>query len=89
LGRIAVKINGDIYPCDPALYSGGKQVESLRLGNISDRNFRINFGDKTDKRYKIVELMKKNSYNGLPECKKCTTRCLGVNCFFKFGSQWY
>ncbi|MFH1431187.1 MAG: radical SAM protein [Nanoarchaeota archaeon] len=95
LWRIAIKINGDIYPCDPCFYSGKEKIPSLYLGNILTTDLYKQFS-KNSKRLSIVEDMKKNNYSKLPNCKKCNTYKLASNNFFKipkflrgiFGKKW-
>lgn len=94
LFRVAVKINGDIYPCDPALYSGNNKLKQLFLGNVNKTSIFNDFMDKKSKRYKIIEKMKKCDYSDLKCCKVCTTKNLSGSCFFEmgvikpYGYQW-
>ncbi len=83
LWRVAIKVNGDMYPCDPALYSGAQKIESLFLGNISQESPLEIFNSLDNKILKIITSMRKDDYSWLPECKKCNTYKLGCNCFFE------
>lgn len=85
LWRISIKINGDVYPCDPALYSGSNKFEELCLGNVDKMSIYETFIDKFSKRYQIFNEMRKNDYKNLECCKVCTTKCLGGNCYFNIG----
>jgi len=87
LFRIAIKINGDIYPCDPALYSGSNKFANLYLGNIADGSVYKDFIDKNSKRYKILDKMKRDNYKNLDCCRVCTTKVLAGNCFFSTGKK--
>ncbi|OQA74245.1 MAG: molybdenum cofactor biosynthesis protein A [Candidatus Dependentiae bacterium ADurb.Bin246] len=95
LYRISIKINGDIYPCDPALYSGSDKFRELYLGNIMDRSVIKDFLDKNNKRYKILSMMKKENYSKIKCCQVCTTKGLSENCFFNIsrlhidGYKWF
>lgn len=80
LFTFAIKVNGDIYPCCSALYSGNMKVDSLYLGNIRDTSLVEIY--KRKKTNTILAKMKKNDYTLLPECKKCNAPSLGANCFF-------
>ena len=83
LERIAVKVNGDIYPCDPCLYSGTDKISSLYMGNIKEHSpFKLHI-QPLNKRLEIIKRMQKDNYALLPECKRCDTREIGCNCFFK------
>ncbi|MFH1691098.1 MAG: radical SAM/SPASM domain-containing protein [Candidatus Omnitrophota bacterium] len=83
LWRFAIKVNGDIYPCDPALYSGSNKIESLLLGNIMQDSPIEIFNSSDSKVSKIMTAMRKEDYSKLPECEKCNTYKLGCNCFFE------
>jgi len=85
LFRIAVKVNGNVYPCGPALYSGSDKFEQLYIGNVSGMSVFDDFFDKKSKRYQIVDKMRKDDYSKLSCCKKCTTKNLSANCFFSTG----
>jgi len=87
LFRIAIKINGDVYPCDPALYSGSNKFKSLYLGNVMNGSIYKDFIDKKGKRYKILDKMRKDDYKNLECCKICTTKALAGNCFFSTGKK--
>ncbi len=88
--RIAIKINGDIYPCDPCFYSGSEKVNSLYIGNIKDVDLYEQFFSK-GKRAEIINQMKQNNYSSIPNCEKCNTYKLGSNPFFKlpFSKKWF
>ena len=86
--RIAIKINGDIYPCDPCFYSGNQKINSLYLGNIKDVDLFEQFTNKSSRRFKVIQNMKQGNYSCLPECEKCNTYKLGSNPFFKIGNRW-
>lgn len=83
LWRIAIKINGDIYPCDPCFYSGSKKITSLYLGNMKTESLFDLFTSTNSKQLKIIESMRKDDYSQLPECKRCNTYKLGCNCYFR------
>lgn len=83
LWRIAVKVNGDIYPCDPCFYSGSKKINSLYLGNISTTSPFDLLLVKNSKRLKITKDMRKDDYSHLPECARCNTYKLDCNCYFE------
>lgn len=85
LFRITIKMSGDMYPCDPALYSGGGKFKELYLGNILKVSAFDQFYDKNSKRYKIMKKMKKEDYKNLECCKVCSTKALAANCFFNTG----
>lgn len=87
--RIAIKINGDIYPCDAALYSGNQKIEELYLGNIKKYSPFAQYTDKKSKRYQILNQMKNNDYKNIKTCKKCSTKNLGINCYFNFFGKWF
>ncbi len=87
LFRIAIKVNGDVYPCDPALYSGSNKFDNLYLGNIKERSVYKDFLDKSSKRYKILIKMKRDNYKNLDCCRVCTTKALAGNCFFSTGKK--
>jgi radical SAM protein with 4Fe4S-binding SPASM domain len=86
--RMASKMNGDMYPCDAALYSGGQKIEELCLGNVLKDSYFDQFIDKDSKRNKILSMMKKNDYGKLKVCKRCSTKDLGSNCYFNFLGRW-
>jgi len=83
LWRIAIKINGDMYPCDSCLYSGSKKTTSLYLGNIMKESPFEQLADKNSKRFSVIKRMRKNDYSQLPECERCNTCKLDCNCYFK------
>jgi radical SAM protein with 4Fe4S-binding SPASM domain len=83
--RISIKVNGDVYPCDPALYSGSNRFEQLYLGNVKQMSVFDDFFDKKSKRWQILDKMKKDDYSKLDCCKNCTTKNLTANCFFNIG----
>jgi radical SAM protein with 4Fe4S-binding SPASM domain len=95
LWRIAIKRNGDIFPCDSSLYSGPHIIRSLYLGNIkNDSPFEL-FVLNNQKVLSIVQKMRFDDYSNLPECQHCNTCKLSVNCYFlipKFlrfsGEKW-
>lgn len=87
--RVVVKINGDMYPCDPCLYGGKKRTEELFLGNVLEKSFFDIFRDKGSKIWQIREMMKKGDYKKLPSCKVCDTYKLGINTSFKVGGRWW
>ena len=94
--RIALRVNGDIYPCDPAFYAGGNKIESLYLGNImSSSPFEL-FTQRGGKRGEIMSLMRKSDYSQLPECDRCDTYRLSPNTHFSLpfsiklnGFKWF
>ena len=96
LWRIVIKVNGDLYPCDPAFYSGGVKINSLLLGNISNTSpYEIHF-DLNSKPKRIARQMRKDDYSRLPECDSCNTYKLSPNIFFKIpllrklsGYKWF
>ncbi|MFH1847615.1 MAG: radical SAM protein [Candidatus Omnitrophota bacterium] len=82
LWRVAIKVNGDMYPCDSSLYSGSEKLESLYLGNIgTDSPFEMYLDPKSRQR-RIVELMRKDDYSTLAQCRNCNTYKLGCNAYF-------
>lgn len=95
LQRIGVRVSGDIYPCDPCFYAGVMRIDSLYLGHIMSDDICELVADRASKRYKIVHSMRQDDYSELPECRKCTTRILQSNCYFKLpwslkmkGNAW-
>lgn len=93
LFTFAIKVNGDIYPCCSALYSGNIKVDSLYLGNIQNVSLLEIY--KKNKNNPLFAMMKKNDYATLPECRKCNAPGLGINCYFlsprvvrKIGWTW-
>jgi len=95
LQMIAIRLNGDLYPCCPPFYAGGEKIESLYMGNISSTSpFKI-FNDKKSKPEKIVACMRRNDYSQLPTCDNCNTYRLAPNISFKIplykrlsGQKW-
>lgn len=83
LQRIAIKINGDIYPCDPCFYSGPQKIPSLYLGNIKEESPFELYMRPHNKRLEIIKKMQKDDYTQLSECVGCNTYKIGCNCFFK------
>jgi radical SAM protein with 4Fe4S-binding SPASM domain len=81
--RVAIKIDGSLYPCDVCFYSGNKKIDSLYLGNILKNGIYNDFMDKNSKRWKIIKLMRDYNYKKLPICEKCTTSKLSSNSYFK------
>lgn len=96
LWRIAVKLNGDLYPCCSCFYSGLKQIDSLYLGNIRTESPFGLFTWNSSKRLKIIEAMRQDDYTQLTECKICNVpNKLECNCYFKLpqplrikGHRW-
>jgi len=96
LWRIAIKVNGDLYPCDPAFYSGGEKINSLLLGNIRNTSPYEMHLDLNSKPKRISRQMRKDDYSSLPECDSCNTYKLSPNIFFKIpllrklsGYKWF
>jgi radical SAM protein with 4Fe4S-binding SPASM domain len=96
LWRIAVKANGNIYPCDPAFYVADSNLKSLYLGNISENNLYDLFNNPASRAHAIVDQMRKGDYSALPLCEKCNTYKLGPNPHFQLpfgrkltGYKWY
>ncbi len=94
--RIAVKLNGDLYPCDPAFYSGGAKIESLYLGNIKSSSPYKDYMDGGSKAKNIMSRMRRDDYTRLPDCDSCNTYKLSPNIFFKIpfsikinGYKWF
>lgn len=83
LSRVAIRINGDVYPCDACFYGGNQKVEELFLGNIEKISLWKIFNNKNSKNFQIVENMKNGDYSKLSICKKCNTYKLSPNCYFK------
>lgn len=83
LWRVAVKVNGDMYPCDSCLYSGSKKIAPLYLGNIMTESPFEQLADKNNKRFAVIKSMRKDDYSELPECEKCNTYKLDCNNYFK------
>ena len=83
IGRVAIKRNGEIYPCDPCFYAGEVRTASLYLGNINTEKVDEMINDAENKRYAIFDAMQKDDYSGLPECRKCNTYKLSSNCYFR------
>jgi radical SAM protein with 4Fe4S-binding SPASM domain len=83
LRRIAIGVNGDIYPCDPCFYSGYQKITSLYLGNIRTESPFDLFTSINSKQSKIIKSMRKDDYSQLPDCERCNTYKLGCNCYFK------
>jgi len=81
--RVSIKINGDMYPCDPCLYSGANKVTDLCLGNITEASVFDMFKDGTSKVHKILEDMKQGKYKNIPTCEKCTTYKINPNMYFR------
>lgn len=96
LSRVAIRINGDMYPCDPCFYGGNTRIEELYLGNILKNSFFDLINNPQSKIYSILNFMKKNNYDSLPTCQRCNTYTLSGNPFFclpfgiKINSQkWF
>jgi len=96
LSRVAIRLNGDMYPCDPCFYGGTQKIKELYLGNIKEMSFYDLYMDRNSKIYEIVDLMKRNEYNFLPTCRKCNTYKLSGNPFFSLpwgmkikGIKWF
>jgi radical SAM protein with 4Fe4S-binding SPASM domain len=91
LNRVAIKLNGDMYPCDPCFYGGTTKIKELRLGNIRNTSFFGLIKDKKSKVYKIIKSMKNEEYDQLPTCKECNTYKLSGNLFFSlpFGLKFF
>lgn len=87
LWRIAVKINGDVYPCCSCFYSGSKKIASLYMGNVRTQSLYDLFAGKDSKRLKIVKSMREDDYSRLPECKICDVNTLGCNCYFRLPAS--
>lgn len=87
--RVTIRINGDMYPCDPCFYAGKKQIPELHLGNILDDDYFKMYFDKSSKIWSIVKSMKAGDYSNLPTCKRCNTYKLGVNSHFKIFGKWW
>ncbi|MBU0477584.1 radical SAM protein [bacterium] len=83
LWRIAIKVNGDIYPCDPSFYSGNQKITFLYLGNIINKSPFDILMNKKSKPFKILESMRKDDYSQIPECAKCNTYKLECNSYFE------
>ena len=80
---IAIKVNGDLYPCCPSFYSGGVKTNSLFLGNIKTSSPHEMYLDSASKSKKIIASMRKGDYSSLPECNSCNTYKLSPNIYFK------
>lgn len=83
LKHIAIKVNGEIYPCCSCFYSGSNKIESLYLGNLKSTNLFTLFTEKNSRAKTVFNQMKKDDYTGLPLCKNCDVSILTTNCFFK------
>lgn len=81
--RVSIKINGDMYPCDPCFYNGSKKVADLCVGNIIEESIFEIFNDKKSKLHQILEKMKQGNYKDIPTCEKCNTYKLNPNMYFK------
>ncbi len=88
LWRVAVKVNGDIYPCDPAFYSGSKKISSLYLGNILTYNPSGDLAGAGGKGYQILQRMRRDEYSQLPECAVCNTYKIGCNPYFGMSGRF-
>jgi len=82
LSRVAIRINGDMYPCDPCFYGGNTRIKELYLGNISKNSFFDLINNRQSKIYDILNLMKNGDYSSLPTCQRCNTYTLSSNPFF-------
>ncbi|MFA5532016.1 MAG: radical SAM protein [Candidatus Shapirobacteria bacterium] len=91
LSQVAIKVNGDIYPCCSCFYGGTQKIEELFLGNIKNTSLVKMFTNKKSKNFKIVEMMENNDYSKIPICKKCNNYKLGVNYFFRnpLTKKWW
>ena len=96
LKMIAIRVNGDLYPCCPAFYAGGERIESLSMGNISSKSPFEMFKDKNGRAAEIISCMRKNDYSNLSTCDKCNTYRLSPNISFKLplyqklhGRKWF
>jgi len=96
LSRVAIRINGDMYPCDPCFYGGNTKIKELFLGNIKSNSFYNLIKNKKSKIYEIIDKMKKDQYDLLPTCSQCNTYKIGGNIFFNFpfgikvrGRKWF
>ncbi|MDD5449020.1 MAG: radical SAM protein [Candidatus Omnitrophica bacterium] len=90
--RMAVRINGDVYPCDAAYYSN-EPIKDLLLGNVLNQTlFGIYFSNNS-KILNIRKMQKESNYSKLPSCSKCDTFKLVPNVFFKipyiYGKQMW
>jgi radical SAM protein with 4Fe4S-binding SPASM domain len=79
--RVAIKINGDIYPCDPCFYSGNEPMKELFLGNIKNVSPYDLIKNKKSKVYEIIEMFKQDDYRTLPHCQKCDSYKFNLNSF--------
>jgi radical SAM protein with 4Fe4S-binding SPASM domain len=80
LNRLSIKINGDVYPCDPCFYSGYSTVSSLYCGNIMrDIKYRGN---------ELLNKMRRNDYTNIPHCRVCDVSFLMSNCYFNWRNKW-
>jgi len=82
LSRLAIKINGDVYPCDACFYNGTGKNKQLFLGNIKDTKLLYIYENENNKSHQIIKSMRQNDYSNLPTCERCTTYKLSPNCFF-------
>lgn len=80
--RLAVRINGDVYPCDAAYYSN-EPIKNLLLGNITGQTFSDVYFSKNSRIMEIRKAQRENNYDNLPYCIKCDTFKLVPNVFFK------
>jgi MoaA/NifB/PqqE/SkfB family radical SAM enzyme len=84
LYNLAIRINGDVYPCCSCLYAGNQHIPSLYIGNIkNDISYPAYFMPRL-----IIERMKKRDYSALPICRVCNTYKIGCNYYFKWGKRW-
>jgi MoaA/NifB/PqqE/SkfB family radical SAM enzyme len=84
LYNLAIRINGDAYPCCSCLYAGNQHIPSLYIGNIKDDiSYPAYFVPRL-----IIERMKKGDYSALPICRVCDTYKIGCNYYFKWGKRW-
>lgn len=95
LWRMAVKVNGDIYPCCSCFYSGAKKIISLHLGNLEKDSLYGIFTNPCGKLREIVHSMRRDDYVRLPQCLICDTYLLSSNCYFRLpaffrfnGRKW-
>jgi len=79
--RLAIRTNGDVYPCDAAYYAEGP-IPELLLGNVLKKPLKEIYFSKSSKIQEIRANHKTNDYASLASCLKCNTFKLVPNVFF-------
>ena len=79
--RMAIRLNGDVYPCDAAYYAYGR-IPELFLGNVLETPLKEIYFAKNSRVNKIRQCQLAGDYSGLGPCGSCDTFRLTPNAFF-------